>query len=167
MQPDLSKKKGGYQHYTGVMADEMRYVSSSDDRRTVINVKRSCSKGGGEGSNGFAFHTYLSAETTSSVSARRLDEASEIRKSCDSCIIRKKRCDGNGMRTCRLVVYGTVHANIDEFQLGHIISPSKKVSRSPRYRLQSLLIPSERRHIITAGGLIRNAFGRKGNAYLK
>ena len=31
-------------------------------------------------------------------------ESTEVRKSCDYCVIRKRKCDGNGTRTCRLVM---------------------------------------------------------------
>lgn len=39
-------------------------------------------------------------------------EASEMRKSCDYCVIRKRKCDGKGVLTCRLVKAGATQQEI-------------------------------------------------------
>lgn len=116
---DEERRIGGAQHHClNVMANNgavQFFLTSSDDGRMPNNSTKpplwaERSNNDMEDSNILDWKQrggYHSPETTfpATSSARGREEASEMRKSCDYCVIRKKKCDGDDTRSCRLVVW--------------------------------------------------------------
>ena len=89
------------------------FVASDDGEVTNNNAKPS-NADGVTGDITLHRHTFYSLVTTTSAtwSARgQLDGRSEMRKSCDYCGLRKRKCDGKGTSTGRLVCNTAVTSN--------------------------------------------------------
>lgn len=79
------------------------YCPPSDDGQMANNVKSVHTEGDADSStSSCAYYSVRTPARRSSTGGERV-ETIEVRKSCDYCVIRKKKCGGNGTRTCRLV----------------------------------------------------------------
>lgn len=93
----------------GSSSREVDMIHKTDDRPTINNVKALNAQGDTANSSTLDWNAYHSLENSSTwpagghigPGARRSDFL--MRKSCDFCGIRKRRCDGHGKRTCRWI----------------------------------------------------------------